>query len=242
MCFQVDLEEEETKASWLLRVHDRFVGYARVINEVSPPNVKVIVGGRGPINFIVSMMIANAPRIPRQNIVGCAQLVECQAKGVLADTLSLNSAGIVDVTVWGSVNGSFYVDTTRAKLHGFDGAVWGPNWFAVSANETTRNDKWLEKEYQQLVKARTADTAEKTGHSQPAIATAAALTTTLKYWWNGSPSRQTFSLAVYSEGMTFAHSSFVIIRLCCGSTAWLVTVSHVKSHAAISYSMVLFFL
>lgn len=196
----MEQEEDETKPSWLWRVHDRFVGYACVINEVAPPNVKVIVACRGPVNFIVSMMIANAPRIRRQNIVGCAQLVECQAKGVLADKLTLNSAGIVDVTVWGSVNGSFYVDTTRAKLHGYDGAVWGPNWFAVSANETTRNDRWLDTEYQQLVKARTANTRAQTGHSQSAIASAAALATTLKYWWNGSPSDQTFSLVVHTEG------------------------------------------
>ena len=41
-----------------------------------------------------------------------------------------------------------------------------------------------------------------TGHSQATIAAAAALTTTLKYWWNGSPAEQTFSLAVQSEGIT----------------------------------------
>jgi len=197
---KIEQEEDETTPSWLSRVHSRFVGYARVINEVAPPNVKVIVAGGGPINFIVSMMIENAPLIRRQNIVGCAQLVECQAKGVLAETLTLNSAGVVDVTVWGSVNGSIYVDTTRAKLHGFDGAVWGPNWFAVSANETTRNDKWLETEYQELVRTRTAATRTQTGHSLPAIASASALATTLKYWWNGSPAGQTFSLAVLSEG------------------------------------------
>ena len=197
---QVEQEEDETAASWLSRVHSRFVGYARVINDVAPPDVKVIVGGGGPINFIVSMMIENAPLIRRQNIVGCAQLVECQAKGVLAETLTLNSAGVVDVTVWGSVNGGIYVDTTRARLHGYDGAVWGPNWFAVSASETTRNDKWLETEYQELVRARSAAGRAQTGHALPAIASASALATTLKYWWNGSPAGQTFSLAVLSEG------------------------------------------
>ena len=106
------------------------------------------------------------------------------------------------MTVWGNINGSFYVDMTRAKLHGFDGAVWGPNWFSVSAHETTRNDKWLEGEYQETVKARHAATMALTGHSQATIAAAAALTTTLKYWWNGSPAEQTFSLAVQSEGIT----------------------------------------
>ena len=40
-CFQVEQQEDEPKEDWLKRVHARFVGYARVIDEVSPRDVKV---------------------------------------------------------------------------------------------------------------------------------------------------------------------------------------------------------
>ena len=55
-------------------------------------------------------------QLNRQNIVACSRLVENRAKAVIGQRLNVNTAGVVDLTIWGNINGEHYVDTARVSL------------------------------------------------------------------------------------------------------------------------------
>ena len=191
--------EDESKETWLKRNHDYFVNYAKIINEVARKDVRVILAGNGPINFNASMMIENAPLLHRQNIVALSRTIENSAKAILANRLKVNSAGIVDVIVWGNVNGTTFLDIRNSKVHGYDGAIYGPPSFSVSVSEMVHDAKWLDTEFLDLVKKRGGALATAMKHT-PSISQAAACNTLLSHWINGSPNGQVFSLAVCSDG------------------------------------------
>ena len=136
--------EEESKEDWLRRNHDHFVHYTKIIDSAADANVKVVVGGRGPVNFNVYMMLKNTQKIAPENIVAQPRLVENHAKAVLAEKLNVNSSGIVDLIVWGNPNGTNFVSVLQARVHGYNGAIWGPDWFSLSAPGMVFDDKWLE--------------------------------------------------------------------------------------------------
>ncbi|KAK7480975.1 hypothetical protein BaRGS_00027790 [Batillaria attramentaria] len=188
---------EEDYDSWIHRNCEFFTSYAKVINDVAKRNVRVLVTGSGPINFNAMMMIKNAPNINRQSIVAMSRCVENRAKSVIAQRLNVNSAGVVDLIVWGSVNGKHFID---ARVHGYDGAIWGPPWYSLSAVEMIHDNKWLEKEYLEEVENRKTAVETALGHAASA-SSARAISTMLTHWWNGSPLGQMFSLGVCSEGL-----------------------------------------
>ena len=190
---------DEDKASWVKRNAAHFSAYAKVINEVALKNVIVLLTGNGPINTNTYMMIKNAPNIPRQNFVGLSRRIENNAKAVVAERLKVNTSGVVDLIVWGNVNGERYIDLSRSRVHGYDGAIWGPPSFSLPAPEMIWDKAWMEKEYLELVKTRHDKMTESLNH-QPSMSEGGAITSTLQHWWNGSPSGQMFSLAVCSDG------------------------------------------
>lgn len=189
----------EDKASWVKRNASHFSAYAKTINEVAQKNVKVLISGNGPINTNIFMMIQNAPGIPRQNFVGLSRIVENSAKAVVADRLKVNTSGVVDLIIWGNVNGEHLVDLKHSRVHGYDGAIWGPPSFSLPAPEMLWDKIWMEKEFIELVKTRREKMTELLRHG-PSMSAGGAINSMLKHWWNGSPTGQMFSLAVCSEG------------------------------------------
>ncbi|KAK3579283.1 hypothetical protein CHS0354_033362 [Potamilus streckersoni] len=192
-------DESMSKETWIKANADLFTNYAKVINEVANRNVRVLLCGDGPINFNAYMMIKNAPNISRQNFVALSGMVENHAKAVMAEKLRVNSAGVVDLIIWGNVTGEHYVDINTCRVHGYDGAIWGPPSFSLPAKEMVFDKKWLETEFPELVHSRQEKELTMTKHPS-AMSQASTINTTLEYWWNGSPSGQMFSLAVCSEG------------------------------------------
>ena len=137
-------QDGETKDEWLIRNSEHFVKYVKVINEFCRKDVKVLVGGQGPVNFNAFMMTENCGNIPKQNIVAASRLVENRAKAVLADRLRVNSSCMVDVIVWGNPNGQHYIDVSRSRVHQYDGAIWGPPSFSLPATDMIADAKWLQ--------------------------------------------------------------------------------------------------
>ena len=87
----------------------------------------------------------------------------------------------------------------QSRVHGYDGAVWGPPSYSLPVVEMVHDNKWLEKEYLELVKQRQSTAETALGHST-AITMGRAVTSMLSHWWNGSPLGQMFSLGVCSDG------------------------------------------
>ncbi len=56
-------------------------------------------------------------QIPRQNIVALSRCVENRAKAVIGQRLNVNTAGVVDLIVWGNVNGQHFIDTSKVVDH-----------------------------------------------------------------------------------------------------------------------------
>lgn len=62
------------------------------------------------------VMFSWTAQIPRQNFVASSRLVENQAKSVLAERLKTNTAGVVDLIVWGNINGNHFIDASKVNL------------------------------------------------------------------------------------------------------------------------------
>ena len=111
----IEKNEEESEKEWLVRIHEHYCNYAELIDKVAKPDVKILVSGKGPINFIIYMMQEKLSNVPAKNIVGVARLVENHAKAIIANRLNVNSAGVVDLTVWGNVNGTTAIDISKVS-------------------------------------------------------------------------------------------------------------------------------
>ncbi|KAK7092588.1 putative malate dehydrogenase 1B [Littorina saxatilis] len=191
--------KEEPYDEWISRNSDFFSEYARDIESHAKKNVQVLLGGSGPVNFNAMMMIKRAPNIHRQNIVAMSRAVENRAKAVIGQRLKVNTAGVVDLIIWGNANGKHFIDNSKSRVHGYDGAVWGPPSYSVPVMEMVHDNKWMEKEYLELVQQRKTTVETALGHPSSACE-ARAVTTMLTQWWNGSPHGQMFSLGVCSDG------------------------------------------
>ncbi|XP_060067943.1 putative malate dehydrogenase 1B [Ylistrum balloti] len=196
---EVVRKDGEDKDTWYKRNSKLFSSYAKIINEVARKNVKVLLAGNGPVNFNVFMMIQNAPDISRQNFAGLSRMVENHTKAVIADKLNVNSGGVVNVTIWGNVSGEYYIDLENSRVHGYEGAIWGPPTFSLPTKEMIWDKQWLAKEFPEIVRTRKAVVEEALMHGAY-MSKAAAISTMISHWWSGSPSGQTFSLAVCSDG------------------------------------------
>ena len=193
------LRHEKTKDEWIKANAELFTKYAKVIDEVAKKTVKVLLAGYGPLNFNAYMMIKHAPSIPRQNIAAMSRMTENLYKAVIADRLKVNSAGVVDLIIWGDANGAHLADVSVCRVHGYDGAIVGPDSFSVSAVEMVFDKNWLEGEFVELAVTRKAKSEELMKH--PAVMSqASAIASTLQHWFNGSPLGQMFSLGICSDG------------------------------------------
>ncbi|GFO20400.1 malate dehydrogenase, cytoplasmic [Plakobranchus ocellatus] len=188
----------EFKIDWLKRNYSFFSTYAVLINEKALSSCKVMIAGNGPLNFNAITVQRSSPKLARQNIVVVSSVVENQAKAVIGERLSVNPAGVVNLLVWGNINSKHFFDVNRCRIHGYDGAVWGPYWHSVDAREMVHDNKWLAREFPSQVAARKQKVSEAMGRAT-GLSMANAITTTLQYWCQGSPTGQIFSLGVYSE-------------------------------------------
>lgn len=192
-------DSDETAEEWLQRNHEHFLSYSEALEKLQNPDMKVIISGCGPVNFIASMMLRFAPSILPANLIAVPWLVENRAKGVLAERLKVNSALITDLLVWGSVNGMHVLDVSKGKIYDYDGAIWGPHPFSVSLKDMVHDDSWLETKFTALVDERLSVIEASLGHPA-AMAAGDGIASLLKQWWLGSNTGEMHSLAVASQG------------------------------------------
>jgi len=146
---ELPIDLEETEQEFLRRTHDHFVAYLAAIEKVAKRDVRVAVVGANssPVNFIVESMLRSAGALKANQIVAVPQLVENRAKGVIANRLKINSVGVENVIVWGSVNGTHVLDVSRGRLFDYGSAIWGPKPFSVSLQDAVHDDAWLKKDF-----------------------------------------------------------------------------------------------
>lgn len=177
----------------------QFALYGRILNQYAEQDVKVLIGGRGKLNFSALMLKHNSPRIARQNIIITPRLQENRAKAAIARKINVNTAGVADLIIWGNIGGITHFDISQARVYKYEGAIWGPPSFSRPVTEVVHDEKWLQTEYPQLLQNHPDALATMLNH-KVAMSEAHALTSILTHWYNGSPDKEIFSLGVYSDG------------------------------------------
>ncbi|XP_022100503.1 putative malate dehydrogenase 1B [Acanthaster planci] len=187
------------KEEWLQLNAEVYTSYAKVLNDYALPEVKAIVAGSGPLNFNAYILGHFSPAVLRQNVIALSRLDENRAKSALARRIKVNTAGIVNLFVWGNVGGTTYTDLKHARVHGCEGAIWGPPFYSRPIGEMVHDDKWLQTEYLTGLKSY-KETLEGALQHQGAFSVAHSVVSLLTDWWKGSEGDRLYSVGVLSEG------------------------------------------
>ncbi|XP_073074340.1 putative malate dehydrogenase 1B isoform X6 [Manis javanica] len=170
--------------------------YGYLIEKNAHASVRVIVGGKTFVNLKTFLLMKYAPSIAR-NIIAVALGVEGEAKAVLARKLKTTPSSIKDVIIWGNITGNNYVDLRKAKVYGYESAIWGLPHYSRPVLSLIFDSEWINQEFVATLKKLTT-----TGRQFGGILAAHSIATTLKYWYHGSPPGEIVSLGVLSEGKT----------------------------------------
>nr|XP_020006843.1 putative malate dehydrogenase 1B [Castor canadensis] len=168
--------------------------YGYLMEKNAHESVRVVVGGKTFVNLKAVLLMRYAPGIAR-NIIAVALGVEGEAKAAVARKLKTAPSCIKDVIIWGNISGNNYVDLRKARVYRYESAIWGPPHFSRPVLDLIFDSDWLKREFVVTLKNLT-DTGQQFG----GILAAHSITTTLKYWYHGSPPGEIVSLGVLSEG------------------------------------------
>lgn len=201
----VPLTDGEDKKEQLLSNAKIFKAHGEALDLYAKKDVKVLIGG-GPASVNTFITSKFAPSIPKQNICALARLQENRAKGLLAKKLNVNTAGLKDVIIWGNIGVVTTADPRNSRVHGYDGAIWGPHvpGFTRPVPEMIHDDKWLTGEFLEALK-KLAENVKNPGATPalsgatPALSGSFAVLSQLHDMWQGTSS-EIYSLGVFSEG------------------------------------------
>ncbi|XP_024281962.1 putative malate dehydrogenase 1B [Oncorhynchus tshawytscha] len=189
-------DEEESKVR---KVSERYQQYGRLIDERAHKNVAVIVAGNTLVNLKCSLLLENAPSVDSGRFVGMATQLEYEARAHIAQKLSVKTADVTDVIVWGNISGSSHVDLQRAKVFQYEGAIWGPSDFSQPVLKMIYDRKWLQTDFLNLVSSQRATVASKSQRAT-AISATNGIIAVLKAWNCNSSAEEVFSLGILSTG------------------------------------------
>lgn len=196
-----DLSQKETESweEWIKRCAAHYMNYGSIINKWASSDCRIVVAGNGAVNLGAYMIKQEAKHIPRQNIVVPSRLLENRAKSSVARRINVNSSGVIDIIVWGNNGGTTHLDVSRGRVHGCEGAIWGPPFYSRPVEDMVHDNKWLQTEYRELLKSH-KDMVEGSLQHSAASSEAHSIVATISDWWNGSKEGQIFSMGVVSEG------------------------------------------
>uniref|UniRef100_A0A8C2GXB4 Malate dehydrogenase 1B, NAD (soluble) n=1 Tax=Cyprinus carpio TaxID=7962 RepID=A0A8C2GXB4_CYPCA len=196
-CESNDVQDD--KDHMVSQVAERFRCYGQLIEANAQKDVRVIIAGDSFVNLKCSLLIENTPSVDPHNFVAMTTQLEYEAKTQLAQKLSVKTADITNVIVWGNISGSFHIDLQRAKVFRCDGAIWGPDGFSQQVMEMIYDWKWLQTDFMSLVHKHRTTISSKTNKAT-AISTTNGIMTILKAWNNDASPEDVFSLGVISTG------------------------------------------
>lgn len=155
---------------------------AKIINEVSSTNTRVIVVGN-PANTNALILNSNTPNIPNENITSLMKLDQNRAKSILASKLNQHVSSIKQMIIWGNHS------TTQV-----------PDLFHCTVNSKKLNiedEDWISDIFIPKVQKRGGEIIEYRGLSSAASA-ASAIYDHLVTLENGSDDWE--ALGIMSEG------------------------------------------
>ncbi|TNN51473.1 putative malate dehydrogenase 1B [Liparis tanakae] len=194
-----DDEEEMRRKRKVQAISDRYREYGQLIGTRANKEVKVIVSGNSFVNLRCSLLLDHACSIGSHQFVIMATQLENKAKAILAKELRVRTSEITNVIVWGNISGSFYIDLQCATVFNYDGPIKGPAFFSQKVQHILHDRKWLETDFQDLVRGQRAAASSKSLRAA-AMMTANGILAVLKAW-DGTCSRdELFSMGVLCPG------------------------------------------
>ncbi|XP_068165745.1 putative malate dehydrogenase 1B [Antennarius striatus] len=154
--------EEENKRKEVKHISDRYREYGRLIDTRAAKDVKVIVSGDLFVNLRSSLLLDNVCSIDNHQFVSVSTHLENEARAIVAKKLKVRTSDVTNVIVWGNISGSFYIDLQRARVFNYDGPIRGPATFSQPVLKVLNERKWLQTEFQELVRCQRAARASKT--------------------------------------------------------------------------------
>ncbi|KAK2856833.1 hypothetical protein Q5P01_005568 [Channa striata] len=192
-------KSEDEKKKKIKDISARYQVYGSLIDARANKEVKVIVTGDSFASLKCSLLVDKACSINSRQFVTMATQLENEARAILANKLKVKPSDIKDVIVWGNISGSFYIDLQRAKVFNYNGAIRGPSFFSQSVLQIFHDRKWLETDFQDLVRCQHSAVASKT--CRAAVMSAAnGILTVLKAWNGNCGPDEVFSLGVLCPG------------------------------------------
>ncbi|XP_019963520.2 putative malate dehydrogenase 1B [Paralichthys olivaceus] len=195
----VNDSEQEKEKKRIKEISEIYTKYGRLIDTRANKEVKVIVSGDSFVNLRCSLLVDNACSIDKHQFVAMATQLENEARAIIAKKLRVMASDVTDVTVWGNISGSFYIDLQRAKVFNFNGAIKGPAFFSQSLLKIFHDRKWLETDFQDLVRCQRAAVASRTCRAA-AMSAANGILTILRAWNGTCSPDKVFSLGVLCPG------------------------------------------
>uniref|UniRef100_A0A3Q4GK40 Malate dehydrogenase 1B, NAD (soluble) n=1 Tax=Neolamprologus brichardi TaxID=32507 RepID=A0A3Q4GK40_NEOBR len=189
---------EEVKKKKVKVISERYKEYGQRIDATAKETVKVIVSGDSFLNLRCSLLVDSARSIDSHQFIAAAAQLENEAKAVLGKKMRMRPSDITDVIVWGNISGTFYIDLQRAKVFNHDGPITGPAFFSQPLLSIFPDRKWLETDFQHLVRTRRLAVTSKTG--QVAATSAANGILTVLKAWNGATDPDVLSSGVACPG------------------------------------------
>ncbi|KAK5847618.1 hypothetical protein PBY51_016732 [Eleginops maclovinus] len=192
-------DEEERKKKKLKRISDRYREYGQLIDTRANKEVKVIVSGDSFVNLRCSLLLDNARSIGSNQFVTVATQLENEARAIIAKKLKVRTSDVTHVIVWGNISDSFYIDLQRAKVFNYDGPIKGPAFFSLPAKNILQERKWLETDFQELVRCQRAAVASKSCRVA-AMSLTNGILAVIKAWNGICGPDEIFSLGVLCPG------------------------------------------
>uniref|UniRef100_A0A8C5HPL0 Lactate/malate dehydrogenase C-terminal domain-containing protein n=1 Tax=Gouania willdenowi TaxID=441366 RepID=A0A8C5HPL0_GOUWI len=187
------------QAEFETKISEEHEKYGHLIDSRADKKVKVIVSCDSFANLKCSLLVGGAQSIDRHQFVAIATQLENAARAIIAERLKVKTSDVTDVIVWGNVSGECYVDLQRAKVFNYDGAVRGPAFFHQPVLKVEQDRKWLETDFQNMVRGRQAVVASKQ-RRETAMAAANGILSILKAWIGSCDPHVIFSLGVLCTG------------------------------------------
>lgn len=163
-----------------------FSEQGKVINEVSKPDVKIVVVGN-PVNTNALILSKYAPNVAKKNITSLTRLDMNRAIGVLADHYGCSASEIEHPIVWGNHSSSLCLDLSHVTVKG---AKQDP------VDEKQNSDM------QKRVQQRGAEIMNKRGKSS-CFSAAIAICDHINDWVNGTKTGKHVSMGIFPEGNTY---------------------------------------
>ncbi|KAM6893705.1 putative malate dehydrogenase 1B [Xenentodon cancila] len=193
-------ESDEEKKQKVKEISERYKEYGQLIDTRAHKQVKVIVSGDTFVNLRCFLLADNARSIDSHQFVALATQLENKARAIIAKEMKVRSSDVTEVIVWGNISGIFYTDLQRAKVYNHHGAIKGPAFFSQPVLQIFHDRKWLETDFQYLVRCQHAAVVSKTGRAAAASA-ANGILRVLQAWHGACDSDEVLSMGVLCPGL-----------------------------------------